>query len=81
MVYARPRPTPISRAARAKEATLSAYRRALDELPEQHADAVRAYLAAVHAEAAARRIEANRLKAELETRDRGTTVNKNGDRP
>ena len=71
MVYAAPRPTPLSQARDAQRECLPAYRAALDALPPRHAAGVTAYVAALHAEAAARRTESNRLRAALEARTRG----------
>lgn len=71
MVYAPPRPTALSAAVANKRSSTRAYQAALDALPPQHAAAVREYVAALHAEAAARRTEATRLQAALDARTRG----------
>ncbi|MFB7249646.1 hypothetical protein [Microbacterium sp. NPDC056234] len=56
---------------------MPAYQAALDTMPPRHAAAVREYVAAVHAEAAARRIETNRLQAANNPRNSGNH-HKNG---
>ncbi|MDQ0614804.1 hypothetical protein QF046_002445 [Microbacterium sp. W4I4] len=71
MVYAAPRPTTLSTARDRQRDGMTAFRAALDAIPPQHAAAVREYVAAVHAEAAARRTETVRLQAELNARTRG----------
>lgn len=80
MVYAPPRPTTLSMARDRQRDGMPAYRTALDALPPQHATAVREYVAAVHAEAAARRAEMNRLQAALDARTRGNH-HREGERP
>lgn len=77
MVYAAPRHTPLSTARDRQRDGMPAYQAALDTMPPRHAAAVREYVAAVHAEAAARRIETNRLQAAINPRNSGNH-HKNG---
>ena len=79
--YAAQRGAEAAASAQAEFANLlAAYRAALDALPPRHAAGVTAYVAALHAEAAARRTESNRLRAALEARTRGDHRNE-GARP
>ena len=81
MVYAPPRPTPLSQARDLQREQMPAYQAALSALPPRHAAAVTRYVSAVHAEAAARRTENVRLRAALEARTRGDHSTTNGARP
>lgn len=63
MVYAPRRPT-AGHSLREKRAALPGYQAALDTLPTHHADAIRRYVASIHAEAAAQRREATQARTE-----------------
>lgn len=80
MVFAPPRLRTATGAWNAKRAASPGYQAALDALPRHHAEAVREYVAAVHAEAAAHRNEARRARADLEARISGDHHNE-GEQP
>lgn len=64
-MYARPRPDAVDAARVRVKTTAGAYRRAVQSLPEPAQDAIGAYVGALGAEAAAQRIRAKRLEAQL----------------
>lgn len=66
MVYSRPRPDAVDAARARVKTTVGAYRRAAQSLPEPVQDAIGAYVGALGAEAAAQRIRAKRLEAQLD---------------
>ncbi|WP_143049288.1 hypothetical protein [Microbacterium sp. LCT-H2] len=71
MVYAPRRPSAIGNATRSKREALPGYQAAMDAIPAHHADAIRAYIASLHQEAAVQRTAAARARAALESRAQG----------
>lgn len=81
MAYAPPHRTPLAEAAARKRRTAPGYDRTVRVLPAAQRDLIYAYVQAIHAEAAAQRNEANRLRAALDSRTRGDHHNENGATP